>query len=75
LTDVVMPETNGRQLADALLADRPATRVLFMTGYSSDVLKPEGGHDGTLHLVTKPFSPQALLCRIRSLLDAEPSAP
>ncbi len=70
LTDVVMPEANGRQLADALRAARPQTKVLFMTGYSSDVLKNGDAGEEGLQLLPKPFSPRALLSRVRDLLDA-----
>jgi PAS domain S-box-containing protein len=68
LTDVVMPEVNGRQLADAIRAARPKTQVLFMTGYSSDVLTDRGGED-KLHLLAKPYSRKSLLARVREVID------
>jgi PAS domain S-box-containing protein len=68
LTDVVMPEMNGRQLAEALRAKRPETKVLYMTGYSSDVLESEKLND-EVHLIGKPFSPNHLLICVRDALD------
>ncbi|HLB44933.1 MAG TPA: ATP-binding protein, partial [Candidatus Limnocylindrales bacterium] len=68
LTDVVMPETNGQELARRVLALRPAAKVLFMSGY------PEQGAGGSVlapgvHFIAKPFERRALLRRVRSVLD------
>lgn len=67
LTDVTMPEMKGPELATRLRAERPQTRVIFMSGYNEEVLT-DGGPEAPLCL-QKPFSPQALGETIRSVLD------
>jgi two-component system cell cycle sensor histidine kinase/response regulator CckA len=64
LTDVVMPEMTGPELARRFAAQRPSTRVLFMTGYT------EQGPAGADVLLHKPFSSATLLGHVRRLLDA-----
>ncbi len=56
LTDVVMPEMNGRHLADEALRRRPALRVVFMTGYTQNAIVHNGVLDAGAHLLTKPFT-------------------
>lgn len=68
LTDVVMPGMNGRALRDALLESYPDLRVLFMSGYTGDVLAGLGELDRSVSLVPKPFTPEVLLGSIRKLL-------
>ena len=72
LTDVVMPGINGRELATHLRALDPTLRVLFMSGYSSDVVAEQGLLPAEVSLITKPFSPTALAARVREVLDAPP---
>jgi PAS domain S-box-containing protein len=71
-TDVVMPGMNGRELALAITAQRPAIRVLYMSGYTENAI----GHNGTLYaginLLQKPFSLPALKDKVREVLDSEP---
>ncbi|HEX6903144.1 MAG TPA: ATP-binding protein [Thermoanaerobaculia bacterium] len=73
LTDVTMPEMKGPELATRLRAERPQTRVVFMSGYNDEVLT-DGGPGAPLCL-QKPFSPQILSQTIRSVLDEAASAP
>jgi CheY-like chemotaxis protein len=61
LTDVVMPGMLGRVLAERLLRTRPATRVLFMSGYAQPVLTSNGILDPGVHLLEKPFTGLDLL--------------
>ncbi|HYQ00024.1 MAG TPA: ATP-binding protein [Polyangiaceae bacterium] len=68
LSDVVMPGMNGRALREALLASYPKLRVLFMSGYTGDVLAGLGELDQNVALVSKPFTPEVLLGSIRKLL-------
>ncbi|HVR72331.1 MAG TPA: PAS domain S-box protein, partial [Vicinamibacteria bacterium] len=68
LTDVVMPGMNGRRVADSLVAARPAIKVLYMSGYTDDVIAHRGVlASGTL-LLSKPFSASELLRRVRDAL-------
>ena len=70
LTDVVIPDTNGRKLADHLRASRPGLRVLFMSGYPDGAM----GHNGMLETgvayVAKPFTTEAITRKVREILDA-----
>ncbi|MBI2394551.1 MAG: PAS domain S-box protein [Deltaproteobacteria bacterium] len=74
LTDVVMPERNGRQLYDSLVTRFPGLRVLFMSGYTDQII----GHEGTLGpgiaFLQKPFSRHELAAKIRHALDARATA-
>ncbi|HSU17385.1 PAS domain S-box protein [Longimicrobium sp.] len=67
LTDVVMPGGGGRKLADAMGRVRPATRVLYMSGYPGDAIA-EHGLAPEVDLLPKPFSPDTLLRRVASAL-------
>jgi two-component system, cell cycle sensor histidine kinase and response regulator CckA len=68
VTDVIMPGMNGRALAESLLAARPELRILYISGYTDDVI----GHRGVLvagaRLLAKPFTSLALLRRIHEVL-------
>jgi CheY-like chemotaxis protein len=73
VTDVVMPEMGGRELAERLAAQRPELRVLFISGYTSDeVLRKGVGTEGAF--VQKPFTSDVLLRSIRARL-ADPVGP
>ncbi|MBL8940311.1 MAG: PAS domain-containing protein [Archangium sp.] len=61
LTDVVMPDGSGRELADALLERSPGLQVLFMSGYTDDEVMRRGVRDGQVKLLQKPFTPTTLL--------------
>jgi PAS domain S-box-containing protein len=71
LTDVVMPQLGGRELADRLRVLRPDTRVLFTSGYTDDaVIRHRVSRSDSTPLLEKPYSPDTLLRRVRELLDA-----
>jgi CheY-like chemotaxis protein len=70
LTDVVMPGTNGRKLADEAKQRQPALKVAFMTGYSRNAIVHQGRLDGGVALIQKPLTSELLAATIRKVLDA-----
>lgn len=68
LTDVIMPEMNGRELADRLLALHPEMKVLFMSGYTANVINRHGVLDSGTHFLHKPFSTRELAAKMREAL-------
>lgn len=70
LTDLVMPEMSGRQLAEDLARFRRETKVLYMSGYTNNVIVHHGVLDGGVNLVQKPISPGTLAQKVREVLDA-----
>lgn len=71
VTDVIMPGLNGRQLAEALQSVRPDVGVLYVSGYTSDVIAHHGVLDEGVEFLEKPFSSTELLLRVREVLDKE----
>ena len=69
MTDVVMPEMNGRDLAKNLLSLYPNLKRLFMSGYTADVIAHHGVLDEGVKFIQKPFSVQALAAKVREVLD------
>jgi two-component system cell cycle sensor histidine kinase/response regulator CckA len=74
LTDMVMPGISGRALADKLWAKRPDTRVVFMSGYTDDVLVRTGALGPGMSFLQKPLRPEAVAAKVREALDS-PSRP
>ena len=72
LTDVMMPGMNGCQLAEQLLSQHPALRILFMSGYAEDVLATNVGLVPGAAFLGKPFKPKALVTKVREVLDTPP---
>jgi len=70
LTDVVMPQMNGREMAKRLASRRPKTKVLFMSGYTDNALAQPGVGDEHLQFIQKPFTPDALARKVREVLAA-----
>jgi Signal transduction histidine kinase len=71
MTDVVMPEMNGRDLAKNLLALYPQLRRLFMSGYTADIIAHNGVLGDGVYFLQKPFSMQGLATKVREALDGE----
>jgi two-component system, cell cycle sensor histidine kinase and response regulator CckA len=69
LTDVVMPGINGRVLAERLAPRHPAMKVLYMSGYTDSFIAGHGVLEEGSHLLHKPFTEEALMRKIRELLD------
>jgi PAS domain S-box-containing protein len=70
LTDVVMPGgMGGRLLAERLLTERPGLKVLYMSGYTDDAVMRHGVEHQETHFIQKPFSPTALLQKVRETLE------
>jgi CheY-like chemotaxis protein len=67
-TDVVMPEVNGKQLADEALRRFPGLKVIYTTGYTNAVVHG-GVLDPGVQLLTKPFTLEQLAIKVRSVLD------
>jgi CheY-like chemotaxis protein len=68
VTDVVMPAMSGAELAEHLLETRPDMKVLYMSGYTSDVVLRHGPRDSGAAVLEKPFSAEELLCRVSDCL-------
>ncbi len=68
LTDVVMPNAGGRELADRLQKLQPGLKVLFMSGYTDDVIVHHGVQAEGVEFIHKPFRPQQLATKVRKML-------
>jgi DNA-binding NtrC family response regulator len=64
-----MPRITGKELAERLKPFRPETKVLYMSGYTGDVIARQGLLDQGLNFIQKPFAPDALVTRVREILD------
>ncbi len=69
ITDVVMPEMNGKDLSDRLAEVKPGLKSIFMSGYTADVIADQGVLDEGIDFLQKPFSVQTLLQKVREVLD------
>ena len=70
LSDVMMPRKNGREVYDEIRRLKEDVKVLFMSGYSADIMDNQMIRERGLNFMTKPIRPQELLVRIREILDA-----
>lgn len=73
VSDVVMPQLNGGELASRLAPFRPGMRILFLSGYAEDAAVRHGALEGEIAFLQKPFLPHALCRMVREVLDREGS--
>jgi CheY-like chemotaxis protein len=73
LLDVVMPETDGVELAQQILAHRPGQRILFMSAHPAEVLAEHGLKDLDVLFLAKPYTMDELLSKVRQAMDRENS--
>ena len=71
VTDVVMPEMNGKELATSLQSIYPDLKCLFMSGYTKDIISHRGVLEEGTHFIQKPFSQQRLAAKVREVLEKE----
>jgi PAS domain S-box-containing protein len=70
ITDVVMPEMNGRELVHRLMQQQPSMKVLYMSGYNEEAILRNGALDPGTALLEKPFTPLALARKVSEVLSA-----
>jgi len=70
LTDIVMPEMNGRELSQIIGKTHPQIKVLYVSGYSADIIEHQGVIEAGVNFLHKPFSIRALLNKVRDILDS-----
>jgi CheY-like chemotaxis protein len=73
LTDVIMPGMNGRELAQRISEIRPNVKVLYMSGYTENVIGRNGTLDAGIRLLQKPFTLRDLKNKVREVLDSTPT--
>ncbi len=69
ITDVIMPEISGSELAAMLRTQQPGLRVLYISGYADDVLDRHGLLESLDQFIQKPFMPLALASKVREILN------
>lgn len=70
VTDVVMPEMNGRELADRFVRIKPDAKCLFMSGYATDLITKRGALDEDSHFLQKPFSVVEFISKVKEVLES-----
>jgi two-component system cell cycle sensor histidine kinase/response regulator CckA len=73
ITDVVMPEMNGKDLRNRIKALRTEIKTLFVSGYTADVIAHHGVLDDSVEYLQKPFSVRTMATKVRKVLDRKPS--
>ncbi len=69
ITDVVMPEMNGKELADKIVHLKPAIKIMYMSGYTSDIIIHRGVLQENVHFLQKPFTIDSITTKVREVLD------
>ena len=73
LSDIVMPEMNGKELIEIITSDHPRIKYLFMSGYTDDIIASHGILEEGIRFIQKPFSSRELALTIRRILDSPES--
>jgi two-component system cell cycle sensor histidine kinase/response regulator CckA len=73
LLDVVMPETDGVELAEEILAHRPGQRIIFMSAYPAEVLAEHGLQNLDVVFLAKPYTLEELSAKVRQVMEVPPS--
>ncbi|MFT5759766.1 MAG: DNA-binding response OmpR family regulator [Alteromonadaceae bacterium] len=71
LTDVILPEMNGKELAEKISAFCPEMHVLFMSGHTADIIANKGIICNDSNFIQKPFNSKALVSKVREVLSAK----
>ena len=74
ILDVIMPGKNGKEVFAEIQGLRPGIRALFMSGYTANIIHKKGILDSATEFISKPFSPNAFLRKVREVLDKGPAA-
>lgn len=72
MTDIIMPEMNGQEVAKSIKQDRPEMKVLYTSGYPEDVISQQGILEEHVAFIDKPYAPQTLALKVRQVLDGYP---
>ncbi len=70
MTDVIMPEKSGRDLAESLVESRPEMKRLFMSGYTANIIAEQGVLEEGVLFIQKPFSKKDLAAKVREALES-----
>ena len=68
ITDIIMPEMNGRELAARISAARPSLKILYISGYTADIISPDGELEAGMQFLEKPFSMKSLRQKVHEVL-------
>ncbi len=69
LSDVLMPKKSGREILEEVRKEKPGVKVIFISGYTANVMKEKGIFEGDFDFITKPFVKDELLRKVREVLD------
>jgi CheY-like chemotaxis protein len=71
ITDVIMPGMNGKELSERLRSERPDMKVLFMSGYTQNIIMQKGILPATIHYAQKPFSERTFALKVREVMEEQ----